>query len=187
MKIKPLTISRLLSALASISLGGCALLTPQYPDPIGSEVAFLRVVERRTQSLPPRASLYTFSKAETCEGRMTLYNWTRPAARPEMVDGFARIESGKPFSLMVMTTLGTSYGAEPGLITKKVTFCAPIVTFVPLAGRYYVAEESFDDSQCFLRVVSAESRSMENPRTDTFKQKTFIRGFDESSSWCKPE
>jgi hypothetical protein len=152
------------------------------------------VVEAGTRSFPAKTSVTTFTKAETCEGRLWLYNDFKPAEgqAPEMINGFARIESGKPFSLTVSTTTGSSSSVSGGVstgsvqVTQSVTFCAPVVTFTPQAGRYYLAERSHAGSQCSLQLYSAANASMANARPEPVKRMTFTRGFDESSSWCKP-
>jgi hypothetical protein len=183
MKPQPLRTYRLLTLLTLISLGGCAIVAQQYPSPAGTEVAFLRVIEQGKKSLPQQTSVFTFEKSATCEGRMWIYNETRAGKEHVMPNGFVSIEAGNPFSLMVVTTIGTTHEWNK-IITN---FCGPAVNFVPIAGRHYVAEEYHAGGQCFLRLLSAEAQSMENSRTETVKKMRFTRGFDESSSWCKSE
>ena len=183
MKLQTQRTYRLLTLLALISLSGCALVAQQYPSPAGSEVAYLRVVEQGKTSLPKQTSVYTFAKAATFEGRTWIYNETRVGKERVMPNGFVNIEAGNQFSLLVVTTTGTS-SSYNGITTN---FCAPVVNFVPTAGRHYVAEQSHAFGQCFLRVLSSESPSMENSRTEQVKRMRFTRGFDESSSWCKPD
>jgi hypothetical protein len=183
MKLQPLRTYRLLTLLPLISLGGCAIVAQQYPSPTSPEVAFLRVVEQGRKSLPQQTSVFTFAKAATCEGRMWIYNETRAGKEHVMPNGFVSIEAGNPFSLMVVTTTGTTHEWNK-IITN---FCGPVVNFIPIAGRHYVAEEYHAGGQCFLRILSAEAPSMENSRTEPVKKMRFTRGFDESSSWCKPD
>lgn len=184
MKIQPLLIYSILPFLALTSLSGCAIVAKQYPPPAaGTEVAFLRVIKQGTDSLPPKTSVFTFAKAATCEGRFWIYNEMDPGKEHVAPNGFAKVEAGHPFSLMTITTISNQYVGNG----VNSTFCAPVVTFVPIAGRHYVAEEHHTDGQCFLRIISAKTASMANPQIEIVKKKRFTRGWDESSSWCQPE
>lgn len=156
---------------ALVFLAACA---STYSVPPGHEVAYLRVVDPWKKAFPPSTSTYTFSSASTCEGRLSLPERQNSAAE-ELPNGFLRIEAGKPFALLVLTT------------TEANRFCAPIVLFTPIAGRFYSAESSNLMTRCFLQLSSAKTSAMEDAKSERVQGRYFRRGFLEASSWCTQE
>jgi hypothetical protein len=159
-----------------LALSGCAL--QPYTPPPGSPAATIRVVSASTGTFPPRTSVFTFVKAEACEGRRWLHNETRPNDGQFLGSGFAPIEANKPISIAVISTVQGN--------TLSATYCAPIFMFTPTPNRHYIAEISADGNQCRIQLKSAATVEGRQSRNEPFVPRRYRQGFDESSSFCTP-
>jgi len=168
---------KVLAAIALLFLAGCS--SQPYVAPAGTETALLRVVDPRTGVMPASTRISTFEKAETCEGSQYLYDPQFPSHNSQMIEGFARIEAGKPFSLMVFRWSIVGPNASSN--------CIIIVTFVPAPGRHYLVESSWIRSdQCHMQVKSADSASMSNAQVEKVRRRARDYPLDASSRHCKP-
>jgi hypothetical protein len=131
---------RPLGWLAAVLLAGC--VAGPYKVPEGAETARLTVTNSSGDPLP----LYTFDNAESCAGARSLH----PRAGVPMGDSYSlRIAAGAPFTLSAQGTnaeprsFGTAGGAAP---------CAVAGTFLPKAGRSYLAIYRAGGGGCSLQV-----------------------------------
>jgi len=159
-------------AATAVGLLGCATAHRLYVPPDGGEIAYLRVMDPSGRGLPGSTAIATFQKAENCEGRYFMQGIASMRQQTEVTLGHARIPAGKPFSLAINQAL------------NLYEYCAPIIMFVPEAGRYYHVRFSTEKNSCRVALQSSESPSGRDARAETTTQLSFHNGFDENSSFC---
>jgi len=176
------SVLRLSTVLAAFTLiSGCSTAHRLYVPPAGGEIAFLRVVDAEGRGLPGSIFISTFEKAENCQRRFFFQGVASQMRPTEITLSYAKIQAEKPFSLAINFPLGGSFSAG-------FTYCAPVVSFMPQAGRYYKASIAVDGNKaCYLTVTSSTTETGAQLRIEPVKKLTFSNGMDEDSSFCKPQ
>ncbi len=150
-------------------LNGCALKQRRYVPPVSGDVAHFRALS--TSGLPFAGAIATFSDAKTCKGRYFIQ------APVEVTESSTIIPAGAPFSIAFHQALG-------GSLSSGFSFCAPIITFTPVAGRSYTATLGIVKDGCSISLDVAESLTDKTRRPEPFVKKEFSNGLDEDSSFC---
>ena len=165
----------LLYVLFASLITSCAILPRPYKAPQNGNIAYLRIAGPEGRDLPSVIYAFTFDNADNCKGR---YNIQDIKWESKNAFSYIKIPSDKDFALSLHTSLVTGY-----------SYCAPIISFVPKENRYYTAVFSIDSdaNKCYLGLNSAISKSGEQLRNEPVEKRIFTNGFDESSSFCRPE
>lgn len=162
----------LLLLLIGLLLGGCAIKSRVYVPPTDGERAHFRLEAPPTERFIPAVA--TFEKGASCTGRYWM-QFARPSA---VTTSFVEIRAGVPFSAVIHYVQGNSI--------SYVKRCTPVVSFLPLPGRYYRATLTVSEDQCLVALESSASPQMTAPRHEQPGSMRFSNGLDENSSFCSP-
>ena len=159
----------ILSILALSILTGCALKQRIYIPPASGDEAHFRVLSASGAAF--QGPVATFSDAQTCKGRYFIQR------QLDVTSFFTPIPAGRPFSAAFHQSIS-------GSISTGFTFCVPIITFTPVAGRSYTATLAIVKDGCSMSLDVTESLQNQTRRPEPFIMKKFSNGFDENSSFC---
>lgn len=170
-------------ALATLStmLSGCATGHRLYVAPENGNVAYLRVVDSEGQGLPGKFLISTFENPVNCERRVFLQGIASQLRQTDVTLSYARIESGKPFPLVVNASV-------EGDFLSGSKSCVIGISFVPQENRFYTATLAVDKKACYLSLRSAATEAGDQSRAESGK-KLLLRTafFSEDSSFCISE
>lgn len=146
---------------AVLMLTSCA--TPRYQQPQSGTTAVLRL-------LPVgKTNAFSYQRASICTGRQMVISTKDPEGAPKVIT----IPAQEAF------TLTLAWDTHASFSNSAIEFkgCAPTVTFVPEAGRKYVAGPS-TDGQCALYLRDDAGTAVQAT------QRRWKTGLSESSSFC---
>ncbi|WP_229007788.1 hypothetical protein [Methylophilus sp. Leaf408] len=158
-----------LSLLTLTMLNACALAQRRYVPPTSGDLAQFRAIS--TSGLPFSGPIATFSDAKICKGRYFIQS---PA---EIITSPTNIAAGTPFSVALHQPLGGSF-------SYGFSYCIPVITFTPVAGRLYTATVGIEKDSCSIQLDVADSLIDKNRSPEPFIKKEFSNGLDENSSFC---
>ncbi len=155
-----------LTLFSVVALSGCgSLKMQQYMPPTEGELATIKVQPVDTRPL----SAFTYETPASCTGRKMLKHVG--ISTPDPVS----IRANQDVSLTLIWDTSSTFNG----VTVEVLGCTPTITFKPKPNKKYtVTPASKEINTCDLLLT-------ESGDTVPVVSKTYIKGFDENSSFCE--